>query len=64
MRHTVTATLRREVEAFALRFSCEDCCHRRESEGGLACSLEFPAELRRDSLDDASLAFCKSFELA
>jgi hypothetical protein len=64
VRQPVTPTLRREAEAFALRFACDDCCHRDDSSGAPTCTLGFPAELRRDALDGDELAFCKSFELA
>lgn len=56
--------LRGEADRFALRFACDDCCHRSEHDGVLVCSLEFPVELRRESLTLTELAFCKSFELA
>ena len=64
MRHPVTLALRQEAEAFALRFSCDDCCHREDGTPEPSCSLGFPAELRRDALAGEELAFCKSFELA
>ncbi len=47
-----------------MRFACDDCCHRNDTVDELACSMEFPVELRRTTLDLHELAFCKSFELA
>lgn len=64
MKTPTSASLRREAERFELRFACDDCCHRTEIAGALACSLEFPVELRRESITLEELAFCKSFELA
>ncbi len=64
MRHLVTAALRREAEAFALRFACEDCCHLEDGGAPRRCSLGFPADLERSALEGDELAFCKSFELA
>jgi hypothetical protein len=64
VRQTVTLALRQEAETFALRFSCEDCCHGAIVNGEPSCSLGFPADLRRDALAGEELAFCKSFELA
>jgi hypothetical protein len=64
VKQPVTLALRQEAEAFALRFSCEDCCHCEDSSAEPSCSLGFPADLRRDALAGEELAFCKSFELA
>ncbi len=64
MKTATSEGLRREAEQFGLRFACDDCCHRAEESGAMACSLGFPVELRRTSLALDELAFCKSFELA
>lgn len=64
MKTVVDARFRQEAETFVLRFSCEDCCHRVDEGASRACSMAFPADLQRASLDAESLAFCKSFELA
>jgi hypothetical protein len=63
VRHLVTEALRREADTYALRFACDDCCHRDEDTGAFVCSLGFPPEPRRAALADESIAFCKSFEL-
>ena len=64
MKTVVDARFRREAETFVLRFSCDDCCHRVDEGALRACSMAFPADLQRASIDAESLAFCKSFELA
>ena len=64
MNTRVDPQLRQEAQAFSLRFSCEDCCHRVDDGPALACSMAYPVELLRRALDDETLAFCKSFELA
>jgi hypothetical protein len=57
----VDARLRREAEAFRLRFACDDCAH--FDEGSSRCSLGYPAAPRRDALDQPEVELCKSFEL-
>lgn len=57
------ARLRREIDAFSLRFACEDCCHfSHETE---RCVHGYPSDAHRlRSLEGSHLAFCKEFELA
>ena len=59
----VDALLRREVEAHRLRFTCETCAH--FDEATPRCSLTFPHEphLRATFDREASIAFCKAYEL-
>ena len=60
MRTKIDLHFLREAEAFALRFACEDCVHWNDTG---ACTLEYPAEPRRDALAGESLMFCKEFDL-
>jgi len=59
----VTEELKREADAFSLRFTCEDCAHFVVDAG--ACAHGYPTEAHR-SLTLATLTtleFCKEFEL-
>jgi hypothetical protein len=57
----VDERFREESARFRLRFACDDCAH--FDAGGSRCSMEFPAEPRRDALDQPFVELCKSFEL-
>ena len=64
MKHRVDASLVREAREFRLEWSCEACAH--FDEPGQRCGNGYPvAEHRRVELEpDATLVFCKEFELA
>lgn len=59
----VDGTLRDEAARFSLRFRCQDCAH--FDPGARACSGGYPSAPHRDvALEaDATLVFCKQFEL-
>jgi hypothetical protein len=59
----IDARLRKEHEAYRLRFACTDCAHF-DAEDRL-CSNGFPCEAHRDPelSGRKQLVFCKAFEL-
>ena len=59
----VDARLRREVERFDLRYTCESCAHFDETTRGCAEGYPNGPHLRETSSAE-TLEFCKSFELA
>jgi hypothetical protein len=63
MRTLIDAQLRDEAQRFALKFTCEDCAH--FATEARACAHGYPthAHLAVDLEVDASLEFCKEFEL-
>ncbi len=67
MRVAVDVGFLRDVERFALRFTCRDCFHFRERDG--ACAHEWPNDEHRDPPAElvagraATVLFCKEFEL-
>ena len=63
MKSPVDARLRGEAARFSLRFACEDCVQF-DHDRAPSCAHGWPVRLRRSSMDDESLCFCKEFELA
>jgi hypothetical protein len=63
MRTPVDARLAEEAARFTLRFACEDCVQFDEARQP-ACAHGWPVRLRRSSIEEDALSFCKEFELA
>jgi hypothetical protein len=63
MKTLIDERLRREAARFELRYACPECAHFDAATG--RCAEGFPNEGHRvHQIDqDASLEFCKSFEL-
>jgi len=61
MRTSVDERLRREAQAFGLRFACAECAHHDPEHR--RCGLGWPADVERRALEGHHLAFCKDFEL-
>jgi hypothetical protein len=59
----VDLVLLREADAFAFRYACEDCVHFHSDAIHPGCTLEYPAEPRRDALVGDFNVFCKEFDL-
>ncbi|GAC1361751.1 MAG: hypothetical protein NVSMB47_14030 [Polyangiales bacterium] len=59
----VTLRLLDEMSRFALRYTCDDCVHFVERDGG-RCAEGWPLGARRARPlhDGAELEFCKAFE--
>ena len=65
MRVLYDARFEREIEAFSLKFTCEDCIHlNRERD---RCAHEYPSEMHRRAAFAHGASptgmFCKEFEL-
>ncbi len=63
MRTPVDNQLREEVERFQLRFTCQHCVHFAAERRACANGYPTRAHLEVDLEADASLEFCKEFEL-
>jgi hypothetical protein len=60
----VDLVLLREADAFAFRYACEDCVHfGSDATSDPRCTLEYPAEPRRDALRGDVIGFCKEVDL-
>ncbi len=63
MKTRVTLRVLQEIEAFRLRYACDDCAHFVAQSGDEACAHGYPLGERRRSLRvDDEIVFCKEFE--
>jgi hypothetical protein len=61
MRTRVTLQILREIEAFRLRYTCDDCAH--FDARGERCAHGYPLGERKRALHvDDEIVFCKEFE--
>ena len=61
MRTRVTLQIVREIEAFRLRYACDDCVH--FDADGVRCSHGYPlGERKRVLCEGDEIVFCKEFE--